>query len=243
MKLDMQESVAIVTGAGGNLGRAVSAAFLRAGARVVMVHRKVDATFGKSDVDQGRQLAVVADLTDASSAKRAVDQAFSRWGRLDVLCNIAGGFAMGTQAHATPGEVWRRMFELNVMTAVHMAAGVVPRMITAGKGAIVNVGAASSMRGQAQMAAYAVAKNGVVRLTECMSAELHPLGISVTCLLPTVIDTAQNRAAMPDADTSRWTSPDDIASIILWLTSDAAYSCSGDAFNISGGAPMRNENG
>lgn len=216
MTLDITGRVAMVTGARGNLGRAVVEAFLSAGASVVTVDRAKSADDAPIVVDV-RRYAVFADLLDGDSTQRAADAAFAHFGRIDVLCNIAGGFAMGPPVHETPDDLFRRMFDLNVMTAVHASKPVVPAMIAAASGLIVNVAAASSVRGQANMAAYAVAKDGVVRLTESMAAELRPHGIAVTCLLPTIIDTPENRAAMPDADYRGWQKPAELARTILEL--------------------------
>jgi NAD(P)-dependent dehydrogenase (short-subunit alcohol dehydrogenase family) len=107
-------------------------------------------------------------------------------------------------------------------------------MIAAGRGSIINVAAAASVKGQANMAAYAIAKNGVIRLTESMAAELRSHGIKVTCILPTIIDTPQNRAAMPEADTRQWTPPAAIADVVLFLASDTAMIASGAALPVTG---------
>ena len=233
MTMKFADKVAVVTGAGGNLGRAVVDAFVAAGARVAAVERGASGAAAPADAFD-RRFAVQADLLDEASTRAMADAVFDRWGRIDVLCNIAGGFAAGTPVHETSDDLWRRMFDLNVMTAVHASKAVVPRMIAAGRGNIVNVAAASSVRGQANMAAYAVAKNAVVRLTESMAAELRPNGVAVSCILPTVIDTPQNRLAMPDADTSGWTPPAAIAEAVLLLASDGAMIASGAAVLLAG---------
>ena len=227
------DRVAVVTGAGGNLGRAVVDAFVAAGAQVAAVEHGASGAANPPDAFD-RRLTVHADLLDEASTRAAADAVFERWGRIDVLCNIAGGFAAGTPVHETPDDLWRRMFDLNVMTAVHASKAVIPRMITAGRGNIVNVAAASSVRGQANMAAYGVAKSGVIRLTESMAAELREHGICVACVLPTIIDTPQNRTAMPAADTSQWTPPAAIADVVLLLASDTAMVASVAALPVAG---------
>jgi len=194
--------VVVVTGAAGNLGSAVADAFFAAGARVAgVVHDG-----GAAAAADPRRAIVVADLLDAAATRAAAAAVLARWGRIDVLCNIAGGFAMGPAVHEAPDALWRRMFDLNVMTAVHAVQAVVPAMIAARSGCVVNVAAASSAHGGAGAAAYAVAKNGVARLSESMAAELKPWGVSVHCLMPTILDTPQNRAAMPRADRTAWIS-------------------------------------
>lgn len=230
MTTEFASKVAMVTGAAGNLGSAVTAALAAAGARVAMIdHGK-----GAAGSGDDRRVIVHADLLDEASTRAAAEAVLARWGRIDILCNIAGGFAMGAPVHETPDDLWRRMFALNVMTAVHASKAVAPAMIAARGGRIVNVAAASSVRGQANTAAYTVAKNGVARLTESMAAELRPHGIGVTCVLPTIIDTPQNREAMPGADASQWTSPAAIADVVVFLASGAALIASGAAIPVSG---------
>jgi NAD(P)-dependent dehydrogenase (short-subunit alcohol dehydrogenase family) len=126
------------------------------------------------------------------------------------------------------------MFDLNATSVVHAVKAVVPGMIARKSGNIVNVAAAASVRGQAGMAAYAAAKNAVVRLTESMAVELRPDGIFVGCVMPTIIDTPQNRAAMPNADWSNWTPPASIAEIILFLASNHAMIATGCSIPLAG---------
>jgi NAD(P)-dependent dehydrogenase (short-subunit alcohol dehydrogenase family) len=106
-------------------------------------------------------------------------------------------------------------------------------MIERGRGKIVNVGATGGLAGQAGMAAYSAAKSAVIRITESMAAELKRKGINVNCVLPSIIDTPQNRAAMPKADPSHWVAPVDLASVILFLASDEARAVHGAALPVT----------
>src|SRR5581483_10726307 len=112
----------------------------------------------------------------------------------DILCNVAGGFDMGPPVHQTPDELWERMLDINVRTVLNSVRAVVPGMIAARYGKIVNVGAAAALSGKPNMGAYTAAKSAVIRLTESMSAELRDKGINVNCVLPSIIDTPENRA-------------------------------------------------
>ena len=226
--------VALVTGAAGNLGRAVGAAFHASGADVVLVDvdaRALDDAYGTSGE---RRLLLAADLIDEASIAAAVQAACEKLGKIDILCNIAGGFTSGPPVHKTPPAMWQRMFDLNAMSVVNTVKAVVPGMVERKTGNIINVAAAASVRGQPNMAAYSIAKNAVVRLTESMAGELRPHGICVTCAMPTIIDTPQNRQAMPNADASQWTPPSAIADVMLFLASDAAMVMSGCAIPLSG---------
>ncbi|MEM5429466.1 SDR family NAD(P)-dependent oxidoreductase [Cupriavidus oxalaticus] len=213
----------LVTGAGGNLGRAVAHAFAQAGARVVLLDRHAAPL---PEAGSGH-LALQADLLDADSLGKAIGEAVQACGRIDVVCNLAGGFAMGTGIHETNAADWNRLFDMNVGTVLNMARAVVPHMLSAGGGAIVNVGANSAARGLAQMGAYCASKDALARVTESMSAELRDQGIRVNAVLPSILDTPENRQAMPDADTSRWVGLDALADVILFLASDAARAVQG----------------
>lgn len=220
MRFDQR--IVMVTGAAGNLGRAVAKAFSDLGATLVLL----DAKPGNSIVQ--------ADLRDARSVQQAVDHTLERHGRIDVLCNIAGGFRMGPSVHETPDSDWDFLFDLNAKSVLHMARAVVPAMIRSGSGKIVNVGAYAAQRGAAAMGAYIASKSAVIRITETMAAELRDKNINVNCVLPTIIDTPENRAAMPQADPRRWVSPHDLAEVIVFLASDAARAIHGAAIPVTG---------
>ncbi|UDM52346.1 SDR family NAD(P)-dependent oxidoreductase [Cupriavidus sp. MP-37] len=213
----------LVTGASGNLGRAVAHAFAQAGARVVLLDRHAAPL---PEAGSGH-LALQADLLDADSLGQAIGGAVQACGRIDVVCNLAGGFAMGTGIHETSAADWNRLFDMNVGTVLNMARAVVPHMLAAGGGAIVNVGANSAARGLAQMGAYCASKDALARVTESMSAELRDQGIRVNAVLPSILDTPENRQAMPDADSSRWVALDALADVIVFLASDAARAVHG----------------
>lgn len=226
--------VVLVTGAGGNLGRAVAATFARGGDRLVLIERKLDALHAHFGDDGDAQVLVAADLLVAADAQRVVETAMKRFGRIDVLCNLAGGFRMGETVHETTAATWDFLLDLNARTVLHMAHAVVPEMLQHGRGWIVNVGAASAARGLAQMGAYTASKAVVQRLTEAMAAELRERGVNVNCVLPTVLDTPENRRSMPDVDPARWVAPDDLAAVIAFLASDAARAVHGASVPVSG---------
>jgi NAD(P)-dependent dehydrogenase (short-subunit alcohol dehydrogenase family) len=224
----------MITGAAGNLGRAVAGAFAGAGANEVLVDLDV-AGLGKAfGPDDDRRLAIAADLADRKALDAACEQALKKFGRIDALCNIAGGFHMGEDVHETPDDVWRRMIDLNAGSLLNACGAAVPRMLAGGGGRIVNVAAGAALRGGARMGAYAAAKSAVIRLTESMSAELKDRNINVNCVMPSIIDTPQNRAAMPDADASRWVTPEALAEVLVFLASDRARAIHGAAIPVSG---------
>ena len=154
--------------------------------------------------------------------------------RIDVLCNIAGGFRMGQPVHETSDETWDLMLGLNAKSVINCARAVVPGMLAAGRGKIINVAALAGLAGKANMGAYIASKSAVIRLTESMSAELRDKGINVNCILPSIIDTPQNRADMPKADPRRWVAPEALADVVLFLASDAARAIHGASIPVNG---------
>ena len=232
--MSFEQRTVMVTGAAGNLGRVVAAAFAERGARLVLVDRQADllrTAFG--DAGAGR-LFLPTNLLDSKQVTAGVAAAVERFGRIDVLCNLAGGFRMGEAVHETSDGTWDFLFDLNARTLLNMVRAVVPHMIEREGGKIVNVAASSAQKGVAQMGAYCASKSSVIRLTEAMAAELREHNINVNCVLPTIIDTPENRAAMPNADPSRWVATKDLASVIVFLASDAAHAVHGAALPVTG---------
>jgi NAD(P)-dependent dehydrogenase (short-subunit alcohol dehydrogenase family) len=232
--MDFADRTVIVTGAAGNLGRAVATAFAERGANLVLVDLKEEALARAYGSGGERRLFAPANLLDVAQAESVAQRAVERFGRIDVLCNLAGGFRMGEPVHATSASTLDFLLDLNVRTLIHMSHAVVPRMLAAGGGKVVNVGAFSAQKGAALLGAYVAAKSAVIRLTEAMAAELREQGVNVNCVLPTIIDTPENRAAMPDADPARWVAPADLANVIVFLASDAARAIHGAAVPVTG---------
>jgi len=162
-----------------------------------------------------------------------VRAAVERFGRIDVLANIAGGFRMGTPVHETPDADWDFLLDINLRSLLNMVRAAVPQMIAAGGGRIINVGAHAALKGVARMGAYCASKSAVIRVTEAMAAELREKNINVNCVLPTIIDTPENRAAMPDADPGRWVAPADLAKVFLFLASDDARAIHGASLSVT----------
>lgn len=231
--MGFEGKVVLVTGAAGNLGRAVAQAFAAERAALVLLGRREKELETVAPAARER-LLLGADLFDAAATEAAVKTALARFGRIDVLCNIAGGFWMGPPVHETPEDKWRLMLDLNAGTVLTLARTVVPSMLAAGKGKIVNVASMGGLHGGAAMGAYSVAKGAVIRLTESMASELREKGINVNCILPSIIDTPQNREAMPRADHARWVPPAALADVVLFLASDAARAVHGAAIPVVG---------
>lgn len=228
--------VVIVTGAAGNLGRAVAQAFAHLGTRLALVdrdHRALDGV--RQTLPAGCDSAAFpTDLMDPQAVESMADGVAAHFGRVDVLANIAGGFTMGPPIHETQDQDWELMLNLNARTVFYCCRAVIPRLLAAGGGRIVNVSARAATRGVGHMGPYCTSKAAVITLTEALADELKDQGINVNCVLPGTLDTPQNRAAMPDQDPSRWVPLEALADVILFLASDAARAVTGAAIPVYG---------
>jgi NAD(P)-dependent dehydrogenase (short-subunit alcohol dehydrogenase family) len=232
--MDFSEQTVLITGAAGNLGRALANAFAAQGANLVLIDLKQEALERVFGSETAKRMLAPTDLLQQAQLDATVLRALDRFRRIDVLCNIAGGFRMGEPVHATSDANWNFLFDLNSRTLLHAVRAVVPHMLEAGRGKVVNVGAYAAQKGVAQMGAYVASKSAVIRLTESMAAELREKGINVNCVLPTIVDTPENRAAMPQADPGRWVAPEDLAATIVFLASPAARAIHGAALPVTG---------
>ena len=224
----MQGKIVIVTGASGALGKVVVASALAKGAKVAAIDHAASATKPTAErIELGG-----VDLTDATQAGKAIDAAAAHFGRLDALVNIAGGFSFETAIDGDP-KTWQRLYALNVLTALNASRSAIPHLTASSAGRIVNVGAMGAIQAGAGMGPYAASKAGVHRLTEALAAEWKGK-ITVNAVLPSTIDTAANRASMPNADFSKWVRPEELAEVILFLASDAASAVTGALLPVQG---------
>jgi NAD(P)-dependent dehydrogenase (short-subunit alcohol dehydrogenase family) len=229
-----ENKTVMVTGACGNLGRAVAALFSKSGARLVLVDLDIERLAQTYGADYSQQMLAPANLLVQDEVHAVVRAAHAQFGGIDVLCNIAGGFRMGSPVHETSDSDWNMLLDLNGRSVLHAVRAVVPQMLQAGRGKIINVSANAALKGAAQMGAYCASKDIVIRITEAMAAELRDSNINVNCVLPSIIDTPENRAAMPDADVARWVSPGALAEVIAFLASDEARAINGAAIPVVG---------
>ena len=225
----MTRQVIIVTGASGALGKVVADIAAVRGARVAGIDH---APPSQDPATASRIELGGVDLTDPAQAKAAIDAVAAHFGRLDALINIAGGFAYETIAEGDP-RTWQRMYALNVTTALNAARAAIPHLAASSAGRMVNVGAMGALQAGAGMGAYAASKAGVHRLTEALAAEWKGR-ITVNAVLPSTIDTAANRASMPNADFAKWVTPQELAEVILFLASDAASAVTGALIPVVG---------
>jgi NAD(P)-dependent dehydrogenase (short-subunit alcohol dehydrogenase family) len=226
----MLEKTALVTGANGGLGTHVTNALLDAGFAVVGLAPKIlQADFGHSNFTA---LPAVLDTLDA--AKKAAGAVVARFGKIDVLAHLVGGFAGGQTVADTDEATFQRMFDMNLNSAFHMLRAVIPHMRQANSGRIIAIGSRAAEAPGATVGAYSASKAALVSLIRTVALENKDAGITANVILPGTMDTPANRKTMPGADVSQWVQPASVASLIVWLAGDAGKDVTGAAIPVYG---------
>ena len=202
-----------------------------AGARVAAIDRIASVQAPSSLADA--LLLGDVDVDSSTSAARAFEIVSKRLGGLDALVNVAGMFRWETLENGA-ADTWDLLYKSNLRTAVSSSKAALPYLLRRGAGRIVNIGAQAASKAAAGMGAYAASKAGVARLTESLAEELKDRAITVNAILPSIIDTPQNRRDMPSADFTRWVAPTAVALPIVFLLSDAAAAITGALIPVSG---------
>jgi NAD(P)-dependent dehydrogenase (short-subunit alcohol dehydrogenase family) len=224
--------IVIITGAGGNVGSAATRLLAARGATVVAVDRTARTLVGA--LPGGPHLAESGvDLSDAGECHALAERVLAATGRIDGLVHTVGTFRAAPLVDTDDG-LWDLMMTVNLKTTLNMARAVVPAMRKAGRGAIVSIAAGAALKAPSGLSAYAASKSAVIRLTESLADELKADGIRINTVLPSTIDTPQNRAAMPDADPAKWVTPDQVAEVLAFLVSPQASGVTGAAVPITG---------
>ena len=226
----MENQVVLITGANGGLGTFVTAAFLEAGARVVGTSRRID---GRS-FTHDRFEAIAADLTQQNDANHLIADAVDKFGKIDAVVHTAGGFASGGAIPETDDKIWDQMIAGNLRPAVNLLRAVLPHMQKRERGRIVAIGSRAGVEPAAGISAYSASKAALVSLMKTAALENRKSGISVNVILPGTIDTDANRRMDPKADRSQWVSPQKLAALALFLTSDEGAEITGAAIPVYG---------
>ncbi len=230
-----QERVVLISGGAGGAGLAMVQVFAEQGDRVFVIDRAASghrvAELGLSQVS-----FIAADVFDETQVEATIAQVLNATERVDVLVNVVGGYAAGQPIHELATATWENMLELNLRATFLLSKYAARPMIARRWGRIINFAARAGRTTDATAGGYAVAKAGVLALTEVQSKELLPHHITVNAILPSIIDTPANRASMPNAHFDRWPQPVEVARVIRFLASDDAVLISGAGIPVYGQA-------
>jgi NAD(P)-dependent dehydrogenase (short-subunit alcohol dehydrogenase family) len=230
----MKGKQVLLTGGTGGLGLGVTPIVLAQGAATVTIPyvkaQEVERLKGVlSPADLARIRFVAADLVNEASVEKLING----MERVDVLIHLVGGFSMG-KTHEYSYEQWQKDFELNLSTTFLVCKHSLRRMLEHGYGRIVTVGSRGAVQPGGQLAAYSASKAGVVALTQAIAEETKGTRITANVVLPSVIDTPTNRAAMGSENPDRWVKPESLAQVITFLASEAAQDIRGAAVPVYG---------
>jgi NAD(P)-dependent dehydrogenase (short-subunit alcohol dehydrogenase family) len=231
------DSVVVVAGGTGGLGRAVSLAFLKEDTDVIVTYRKpeeLDALKNLTGRNGSRLEGHRVDVTDEAEVGKLIEGVVARHGRLDALVNTVGGYAGGVKLWELDTKVFDQMLALNLRSGYALSRAAVRVTLKQGSGAIVNVASKAAIEHGAGAAAYAASKAAAVAMMDSLAEDLKGTGIRVNSVLPSIIDTEVNRKAMPTADFAKWPKPEDIARVIVFLCSDSAKVIHGAAVPVFG---------
>jgi NAD(P)-dependent dehydrogenase (short-subunit alcohol dehydrogenase family) len=239
--LSVNGKVAIVTGATGALGRVVVKMLLDQGARVVSTYQTEESQkelVNHVGENAAKLIGVQADVTDESSVQALFQKVVIQYGRVDILLNIVGTFRAGSDVATTEESNWDFMMNVNLRSAFLCSKAALQLMVKQNYGRIVSISsrAAVEKRFRNKSGAYAISKMGIIVLTETIAEEFRKYDINANCIIPSTIDTPDNRRNMPDADFSKWVKPEEVAKVILFLVSDEAKAISGASVPVYGKA-------
>ena len=222
--------IALITGAKGGLGTFVTEAFLAAGAKVIGVSRSIQT----GDFPHPEFAAMPAELSSGDAARKLVDDVLARFGHIDALVHVMGGFAGGSSVAETDDATLEKMLDLNYRAAFYMARAVLPQMRRQGEGRILAVASRQAVEPAATVGAYSASKAALVALVRTIALENKDRGISANTVLPGTMDTPANRAADPGANASQWVQPAQVAALLVHLASDEGAQITGAAIPIYG---------
>jgi NAD(P)-dependent dehydrogenase (short-subunit alcohol dehydrogenase family) len=222
--------ITIVTGAKGGLGTYVTESFLAAGAKVIGVSRSIQAT----DFGHPGFVAVPAELSSGAAAHKLTDEVVARFGRIDALVHVMGGFAGGQSVAETDDATFEKMLDLNYRAAFFITRAVLPQMRQQGSGRILAVASRQAVEPAAMVGVYSASKAALVSLIRTIALENKDRCTSANTVLPGTMDTPGNRSGDPKADGCQWVQPSQVAAILLHLASDAGGQITGAAIPIYG---------
>jgi NAD(P)-dependent dehydrogenase (short-subunit alcohol dehydrogenase family) len=234
MKYDYTNKIVLVTGGTGALGRAITAAFIASDAKVVssyVIDREIEQL--KKESKAVVEL-IKTDVTKEEEIEKLVLSVISKYGRIDVLVNVVGGYLGGKSVSELDEKEWDLMMTMNLKSAFLISKHVIPQMVSSKYGKIMHVSSRTGLKSSGYDSAYAASKSGLIRLVESLSEEVKDSNINVNCIMPSTIDTEANRRAMPTADHSKWVKLQDLANVVLFLCSDEANVITGAAIPTYG---------
>jgi NAD(P)-dependent dehydrogenase (short-subunit alcohol dehydrogenase family) len=226
----MNDRVILITGANGGLGSFVTRTFLDAGALVVGAARNIS----QADFPGAKFSPYSVDFTKPAEVNQTVENIVSRFGGLDILVHVLGGFAGGTTVADTDDATWEQMRDLNLSSAFYVFRAAIPYLRESGSGRVIAIGSLTAAEPHAGLSAYVTFKSALSMLVRSVAVENKDAGLTANVILPGTMDTPANRKSMPHADFAKWLPPQEVANLALWLAGKNAAHITGTLIPIEG---------
>ncbi|MGN6348361.1 MAG: SDR family oxidoreductase [Candidatus Nitrosocosmicus sp.] len=254
MTYDFSSKSMLITGGTGGLGRNLMKYFLNCNLKLIIVTYRSEKEMlslkselaNATSVQQQQQLKsssssssteiefIQTDITNQEQVKTLLSNIFDKYGQIHILVNLVGGYIGGKSIVELEESEWDKMMDINLKSAFLISKNIMPKMIENRYGKLVHISSRTGIRAEGNDSAYAASKAGLVRFVESVSKEVEKYNININCILPTIIDTKDNRKAMPNADFTKWLKPEDLSNVILFLCSDQSKLINGAAIPTYG---------
>ena len=235
IKYDFSNRIVLVTGGTGALGSSITKAFVESNATVISsyIYDKEEPSKKTENKSSPIQL-IKADITKEEEVARLVSTVMDKYGHIDILVNVVGGYIGAKNIVELDEKEWDLMMAMNLKSAFLISKYVTRHMVDSKYGKIIHISSKKGLHAEGSDSAYAASKSGLIRLVESLSEETKKSNINVNCIMPIIIDTQANRKAMPNADFNKWVKPDDLANVVLFLSSEEAKTITGAAIPTFG---------
>ncbi|MGE5633592.1 MAG: SDR family NAD(P)-dependent oxidoreductase [Deltaproteobacteria bacterium] len=233
-KYDFSNRIVLVTGGTGALGSSITKAFVESNATVISSYIS---DREKEHAQQENKLIVQlvkANITKEDEVIKLVSNIIDEYSRIDILVNVVGAYIGGKSVSELEEEEWDLMMTLNLKSAFLISKHVIQQMLSSQYGKIIHISSRNGLHSEGYDSAYSASKSGLIRLVESLSKETKESNINVNCIMPSTIDTRANRKAMPNADFNKWVKPENLANVVLFLSSEESNTITGAAIPTFG---------
>ena len=231
-KHDFSNKVVLITGGTGALGTSITKAFVESNATVISSY--ISTKIQMQNDNYSKVQLIKANIIKEEEVEKLVSIIIEKHGHIDILINVVGGYIGGKSVSELDEKEWDLMMNLNLKSAFLISKYVVRQMVSSKYGKIIHVSSKNGLHSEGYDSAYSASKSGLIRLVESLSNETKGSNINVNCIMPSMIDTLANRKAMPNADFTKWVKPENLANVILFLSSEDAKAITGAAIPTFG---------
>jgi NAD(P)-dependent dehydrogenase (short-subunit alcohol dehydrogenase family) len=234
VKYDFSNKIVLVTGGTGALGSSITKAFAESNATVISSYIS-DREKGQAQKENKSTVQLVkVNITKEEEVIKLVSSIIDQYSRIDILVNVVGAYIGGKSVHELDEEEWDLMMNLNLKSAFLISKHVIRQMLSSKYGKIIHVSSKNGLHSEGYDSAYSASKSGLIRLVESLSKETKESNINVNCIMPSTIDTQANRKAMPNADFNKWVKSENLANVVLFLSSEESKTITGAAIPTFG---------